>query len=86
MPQCHPVTGRSKEGKSQVRPSGATTDPTLHLGAIIGPSYLNSVQLSLSIFFLFLIRLVITIPQRHCQTLTRTLLQSNGVKQTFLKS
>lgn len=49
-------------------PSGASTDPTLHLGAIMGLSYLNSVQLSLSIFILLLIRLVITIPQRHRQT------------------
>lgn len=64
MPQCHSVTYRSKEAKSQVSPSGASTDPALHLGAIIGSSYLNSVQLSLSISILFLIRLVIAIPQK----------------------
>lgn len=80
MPQCHPITHRSKEAKSQVSPSGAITDPALHLGAIIGSSYLNSVQLSLSIFILFLIRLVITIPQRHWQTPTPILLQSDGAK------
>ena len=84
MPQCHTVTYRSKEAKSQVSPSGASTDPTLHLGAIIGPSYLNSVQLSLSIFIRFLISLVITIPRRHSQTPTPTLLQSDGVKRPLL--
>lgn len=64
MLQCHPVTYRSTEAKSQVSPCGVSTDPTLHLGAIMGLSYLNSVQLSLSIFILLLIRLVITIPQK----------------------
>lgn len=66
MPQCHPVTYKSKEAKSQVSPSGASTDPAPLLGAIIGASYLNSVQLSSSVFILFLIRQVITIPRRHC--------------------
>lgn len=66
MPQCHPVTYKSKEAKSQVSPSGASTDLAPLLGAIIGASYLNSVQLSSSVFILFLIRQVITIPRRHC--------------------
>lgn len=84
VPQCHPVTCRSKEGKSQVSPSGPSTDPALHLGAIMGSSYLNSVQLSWSIFFLFLISLVIIIPQRHLQTPTETSLQSDGTKRPLL--
>lgn len=80
--RCHnatSVTCRSREAKSQVSPSGASTEAALRLGAIIGSSNLNSVQLSLSIFILFLIRLVITIPQRHWQTPT-TVLQFNAAK------
>lgn len=38
MPPCHI---QSKEGKSQVSPSGASTDRALHLGAIIASSYLK---------------------------------------------
>lgn len=80
MPQCHPVTYKSKEAKSQVSPSGASTDPAPLLGAIIGASYLNSVFVS--------IHSVFDQAGNYHSTKTlspaSTLLQSDGIKGPFI--